>query len=75
MDKIIDFNQFADTPDIFSMDRNALLQYLAALRAQIGELDAGEPADMESEEYEIWGERHEELEDLIDEVLDLLDEA
>ena len=29
---------------------------------------------MESEEYEAWGDRHEELEDLADEILDRLDE-
>ena len=29
---------------------------------------------MESEEYESWAQEHEELEDLIDEVLDRLDD-
>ena len=29
---------------------------------------------MNSEAYELWGDRHEELEDLADEVLDRLDE-
>jgi hypothetical protein len=28
---------------------------------------------MESEEYEAWGDRHEELEDLVDDVLDRLE--
>ena len=30
--------------------------------------------DASREEYEVWGSRHEELEDLADELLDLLDE-
>ena len=30
---------------------------------------------MNSEEYEAWGERHEELEDLADEIMDRLEES
>ena len=30
--------------------------------------------DMDSEEYEAWGDRHEELEDLVDEIWDRLEE-
>ena len=29
---------------------------------------------MDSEEYEAWGDRHEELEDLVDEIWDRLEE-
>lgn len=47
----------------------------AALLAQIAELDAREPEDMDSELYEAWAEEHEELEDLLDEIQDLLDEV
>ena len=36
--------------------------------------DEEEPEDMESEEYDQWGDRHEALEDLSDEIEDLLDE-
>lgn len=71
MADIIDFGLYRDPEE---MDKEALLSYLDALRSQVAELDAAEPADMESEEYEAWGEQHEELEDLIDEALDLLDE-
>lgn len=71
MADIIDFGLYRDPEE---MDKAALLSYLDALRSQVAELDAAEPADMESEEYEAWGEQHEELEDLIDEALDLLDE-
>ena len=75
MAKIIDFNQFRpEEPDIDSMDKDALLSYLEQLRAQIEELDAAEPKNMNSEAYEAWGELHEELEDLVDDILDRLDE-
>lgn len=71
MGDIIDFNQ---TLDLDNMSREALLELLEAVRAQIGRLDKQEPRDMNSEEYEAWGDRHEQLEDLVDEILDLLDE-
>ena len=51
-----------------------LLAQKATLEAKIAELDAREPANMESEAYEAWADEHEELEDLLDEILDLLDE-
>jgi len=74
MGKVIDFSNYAQKPDINSMDKPALLQYLEQLRAQIAELDAAEPKNMESEEYEVWGEQHEDLEDLVDEVMERLEE-
>ena len=60
--------------DLGKMDRRALEEYLERLRALISELDAREPRNMNSEAYEQWGEEHEALEDLVDEVLDLFDE-
>ena len=72
MADIFDFEAFRDPGD---MDREELLAYLETLKARIAELDEAEPADMESEEYDAWGDAHEELEDLVDEVLDLLDET
>lgn len=60
--------------DLGKMDRRALEEYLERLRALISELDAREPKNMNSEAYEQWGEEHEALEDLVDEVLDRLDE-
>lgn len=60
--------------DLGKMDRRALEDYLGRLRALISELDAREPRNMNSEAYEQWGEEHEALEDLVDEVLDRLDE-
>lgn len=74
MADIIDFNQFAQEPDLDVMSREELLDYLNTVRAQIRQLDEQEPKNMNSEEYEDWGDRHEELEDLADEILDLLDE-
>ena len=71
MADIIDFGAYRDPAD---MDRAELLAYLDTLRGQIAELDEAEPADMESEAYEDWGQRHEELEDLVDDVLDRLEE-
>lgn len=71
MADIIAFDAYRDPAD---MDKPELLAYLDTLRAQIEDLDAAEPEDMESEEDEDWGQRHEELEDLVDEVSDLLDE-
>ena len=36
-------------------------------------LDALEPRNEKSEAYDIWAELHEDLEDVLDEVLDLLE--
>lgn len=55
-------------------EREELLAQLKDLRRQIALLDEEEPEDMESEEYEAWGDRHEELEDMVDEIMDRLDE-
>ena len=74
MSDSIDWNQYAQDPDLDGMDRNELLDCLEAIRAQIKLLDEEEPEDMESEAYDAWGDRHEELEDLVDEILDQLDE-
>ena len=62
-------------PDIEAMDREELQACLQEVRERIADLDEREPADMNSEEYEAWGERHEELEDRADEIMDRLEEA
>ena len=62
---------FALDPE--SMSREALLEYLRSVRDRIEALDDEEPADMMSEAYEEWGQRHEELEDLADEIMELLE--
>ena len=61
-------------PDIEAMDREELQACLQEVRERIADLDEREPADMNSEEYEAWGERHEELEDLADEIVERLEE-
>ena len=61
--------------DLSSMDHDQLQAYLQHVRNQIAQLDEEEPADMASEEYDTWGDRREELEDLADEIMDLLDEV
>ena len=65
---------FAPGPDLDAMDRAELLDYLATVRAWIAGLDGEEPEDMDSEAYDAWGDRHEALEDLADDILDRLDE-
>ena len=62
-------------PAIEVMDREELQGCLQEVRERIADLDEREPADMNSEEYEAWGERHEELEDLADEIMDRLEES
>ena len=68
MEEII--SRFQGDPSV----RESLLARLAELRQQVDFLDANEPEDMESEAYEHWGDTHEELEDKIDEIQELLDE-
>ena len=43
-------------------------------RQEIAALDLEEPADMDSEAYKVWGDRHEELEDQADDLMDRLEE-
>ena len=75
MAKVIDFNQYrSEEQDIDTMDKGALLSYLEQLCERIEQLDAAEPQNMNSEAYEEWGDLHEELEDLVDDVLDRLEE-
>ena len=58
MGAIIEFPSFQEEePDIRTMGKEELLEYLAALKAQIEDLDEEEPLNMESEEYEEWGEQ------------------
>ena len=73
MAEIHRFEDFYQEPDLDGMDAEQLRAYLASVRARIGQLDEEEPEDMESEEYQEWGDRHEALEDLADEILDRLE--
>jgi len=57
----------------FKPSEEELRQMLSQLREKLAQLDAREPANEDSEEYELWGQEHEDLEDQIDDILDLLD--
>jgi len=74
MAKIVDMDRYREEPNPDELDKEGLQAYLETLRARIARLDASEPEDMESEAYRDWGDRHEQLEDLVDDVLDRLDE-
>lgn len=75
MGEMIELSRYLQqSPDLKSMDKEELLACLVHIQEQIAELDTKEPKNMNSEAYEDWGNQHEELEDLADEVMDLLDE-
>ena len=73
MAQIIPFPADAEEPELEALSREALLALAQELREKLAELDAREPEDMMSKAYERWGERHEALEDELDDLLDLLD--
>ena len=60
--------------DTDELSREELLTLLERLRAEIAVLDEKEPKNMNSEAYETWADRHEELEDQVDEILELLED-
>ena len=60
--------------ELEEMDREQLLAALKQVRAQLSGLDEQEPEDMNSEEYDAWGDRHELMEDVVDEIMDRLDD-
>ena len=74
MADVIELSDYTELPDLDTLSREELLDYLKSARAQIDQLDGQEPKNMNSEAYEDWGDRHEALEDLADEIQDLLDE-
>lgn len=75
MADFFDFAQYANRQDIYGMSLTELKNCLRQTREHIDELDELEPEDIDSEEYELWADAHEQLEDLADEIQDLLDEA
>ena len=74
MGEILEFAAFQGGEDLEGMGREQLLDRLERARAALERLDREEPEDMESEGYEDWARRHEALEDLADDILDLLEE-
>ena len=73
MAEILELDPFFGELDFAAMGREDLASCLDVVRVRISRLDEEEPGDMESEEYEAWADRHEELEDLADEILDYLE--
>ena len=63
----------AEESSLESLSREELLALAQELREKLAALDAREPEDRMSKAYERWGERHEALEDELDDLLDLLD--
>ena len=63
--------------DIFrdpeTMEPEELRAYLADVREELEVMDEDEPEDETSEEFVDWAERHEELEDLADELVERLE--
>ena len=70
MAQIIPFPADAEEPELEALSREALLALAQELREKLAALDAREPEDMMSKAYERWGERHEALEDELDDLLD-----
>ena len=60
-------------PEIDSLTAQELEQYRAQTQQMIADLDALEPRSEKSEAYDAWAELHEDLEDVLDEILDCLD--
>ncbi len=66
--------EFLDSlPDFDGMDAGQLRAYLEEVHDAIDTLDRCEPRNEASEEYDLWAEAHEDLEDVQDEILDCLD--
>lgn len=74
MADIIDITSFRSPAAPEEEGRQALLAQLAQVKEEIARLDLEEPEDMESEAYEVWGDRREALEDQADDLMDQLDE-
>ena len=72
--EIFEFPPCGDEGAPAAGSRKELLAYLASVEEQIDQLNQQEPPGMSGEEYEAWADRHEELEDLADDLRDRLDE-
>lgn len=62
-----------EEPDLEALTTQELHAYLGELRQRLEDLNRREPGNERSDAYETWAEAHEDLEDAIDEVLDLLE--
>lgn len=68
MAQIIPFPADAEEPE-----QEELLTRVQELHEKLAELEAREPEDMTSAAYDRWAERHEALEDELDDLMELLD--
>ena len=59
--------------DIDAMDRDALLRFRDEIVGLLAALDKKEPKNMMSEAYDDWADRHEALEDVLDDIDDRLE--
>ena len=59
---------------LYQMDADELISLLENLNMQIEKLNEQEPEDMMSDEYELWGDKHEKLEDLIEIICEILEQ-
>lgn len=64
----------AEVPDAEAMELSELKNYLEKLEDGLALLDAFEPKNENSDAYDEWAQAHEDLEDVLDDVLDLLEE-
>ena len=68
----MDFD-LTNLPDLDTLDRDALGRLLVQLEALYREVDAQEPEDEESDEYEDWLNDLDEIQDWMEEVQDRLE--
>lgn len=64
----------ASVPDLDEMDAEGLKNYYGELESVLERLDGAEPKNENSEAYETWALEHEDLEDLMDEILDRIED-
>lgn len=75
MDDVIDIDSLLDRAWLSrSMTREEQKAYLSDVREALAWLDENEPRKKTSEDYELWCDCHEDLEDLADELTELLEE-
>lgn len=60
--------------DVESLSQAELEEYRSELEDRLGDMDDIKPDDMDSEEFSLWADAHEELKNLIGEVKDRLSE-
>lgn len=63
-----------DAPEAEGMEIEELEQYRIRTQQMIDALDTLEPRSETSEAYDHWAELHEDLEDLLDEILDCMED-